>query len=219
MVRIIACKYNENKKDILFDKMSLLRLSDYERVNRYKFEKDRALSLLGTAVVYNFADKFTSLTDEITVLDNYDFITKDGDSFEFEIEVSKEGKPFIKGNEVFFSVSHSDDLCMVALSHKEIGFDVQHLRKLKCDVAGRFFHPKDNEYLTDITGDRNSEVARMWAVKESFVKLDGRGIGYGMGNFYVDYGNECVRDNEGKVLAGFKAFVFEKEYFCAFSQY
>lgn len=219
MVRVFACKYNEDKKDILLDKMSLLRLADSNRIKRYKFDSDRGLSFLGMAILYCFADKYTGFEDEVTFLETYDFITADNLSSKYEIEVSSDGKPFFKGNEVYFNISHSDDMCMVALSDREIGFDVQHLRKLKCDVAGRFFHKLDNEYLSGLSGDRNSEVAKMWSIKESFVKLDGRGIGYGMGNFYVDYKENCVRNNEGEKLAEFKAFVFEKVYYCAYSQY
>ena len=45
MIKIFVYQLDEKNADILLDKMSLLSLKEKEKVLKYKYDKDRALSL------------------------------------------------------------------------------------------------------------------------------------------------------------------------------
>ncbi len=56
------------------------------------------------------------------------------------------GKPRLADakDQIHFSLSHSEDLAALAISNDcELGLDIEHVRPLKEDIAGRFFSPDE----------------------------------------------------------------------------
>lgn len=88
------------------------------------------------------------------------------------------GKPHVKGDDVFFSLSHSGDTVLVSLSDKIVGCDVELACEYKEAVAKRFYHPLEVSHLEKITDaeDKRLEFYRIWTAKESFVKAIGQGF-------------------------------------------
>lgn len=103
------------------------------------------------------------------------------------------GKPCFRDYPYCFSLSHSGDYVYCVISQKDIGADIQQWRK--CDVkrlSGRFFSYSEREALERAgmeqtglkqeglgrSGDLEAELFfRLWARKEAYGKLTGRGIG------------------------------------------
>ena len=95
---------------------------------------------------------------------------------------------FTEPKGVKFSISHSGNLWMCAISDREVGLDVQKENSCKRErVARRFFHPQETEWLS---GQDHRDFFRVWAAKESYVKYIGDGLVYGMEKF-------CVVDEQG----------------------
>ncbi len=80
----------------------------------------------------------------------------------FKILYSKNGKPYLD-NDIYLSVSHDNDMVVVALSNVPVGIDIQYYRKLN-----------DNS-LPEIKKILNIEgsVITSFSIKESILKLNG----------------------------------------------
>lgn len=89
--------------------------------------------------------------------------------------ISGTGKPFLKGNELYFSLSHSGGRAMCALSDREIGCDCQKILPYKQKIAQKYFSQKEIELITN-SHNADAEFTRIWSLKESLVKLTGEGI-------------------------------------------
>lgn len=90
------------------------------------------------------------------------------------------GKPYLKNiPNTYFSLSHSGDYVICAISDEEIGADIQEHRKVKEDIATRFFSEED-KILLNKEKNNNDLFYQMWAVKEAHMKLTGLGMRQGM---------------------------------------
>ena len=62
----------------------------------------------------------------------------------YKVEKDEKGRPYFPDlPEVHFSIAHSGDMAICAVSDVPVGVDIQEWRELKADVAGRFFHPAE----------------------------------------------------------------------------
>lgn len=218
MICIFVCKFDENKEDILLDKMSLLSLKEKEHIERFRFMNDRALSFLGKAIFWCFADKYKDYKDgEVVFLEDYDFITKEIFK-EIPLKYNELGKPFVDGREnLYFNISHSKNICVVAIGDENVGIDVQEKKAIKNDFAKRYYHAKDLAHI-DMVEDKDSEIIRIWSMKESFVKYEGSGMAYGLSKFYSDYDNNLIVSNEGDILAKYSKVFEDDTFVCYISQ-
>lgn len=103
------------------------------------------------------------------------------------IVIGEHGKPdFKEGTGWHFSLSHSGEYVMLGISDGIIGVDIQEQKDLKGDLAKRFFHQEEQEYLSKLSkGDYSEAFFRIWCLKESFVKYTGNGMSEGLETFSV----------------------------------
>lgn len=84
------------------------------------------------------------------------------------------GKPVFSRGGPFFSLSHSGELVLCALSPKPIGADVQELRPAKLSLARRFC-PGEYARLQALPESAQTEaLLALWARKEAWVKAESR---------------------------------------------
>lgn len=100
-----------------------------------------------------------------------------------EFVVSEYGKPYAKGLDVHFSISHSGDLVVCAVSDKKIGIDIEKIRKINPNISERFACENELEY---INSHRNG-FFEIWTLKEAYFKCIGTGLGADIKNvsFYI----------------------------------
>lgn len=122
-----------------------------------------------------------------------------------QVRIEKEvyGKPYIKGYEDFqYSLSHSGKWIVCAVDTMPVGADIQEMKAWKPGLAKRFYHEDEyNRLLTKGASDENkkkTEFYQMWTVKESVVKLTGRGIGAGIDKYVTAGDYNCVYDLLGE---------------------
>ena len=162
-----------------FDSLSAERK---EKVCRYRFLKDRVLSI-GAEVLLRKA-----LTDCGIVIP------------EIRYGFETDGKPFIKGLErVDFNISHSEDLVMVAVSENRIGCDIEKMTDIDLDIVKKFFFREEYEDIAALpdSEERNGLFFRYWTLKESFMKVTGLGMKLPLDSFSIIIGKNgtAVRQN------------------------
>jgi 4'-phosphopantetheinyl transferase len=98
------------------------------------------------------------------------------------LEYGENGKPRLAGRELHFSVSHCDDVALLAFSKDaEIGVDVEAIRPVReADaIAVQFFSPLEHAgYAALAPRDRLLGFFRVWTRKEAYVKA--LGVGFSM---------------------------------------
>ena len=95
----------------------------------------------------------------------------------FEIRLSVAGKPYLP-HAPRFSLSHSGDYAICAVSEREVGCDVERIRPLSPKLAERFFCPEEAAEIAAAPTEeaRLLRFFRFWTLKESYVKALGVGM-------------------------------------------
>ena len=96
----------------------------------------------------------------------------------YNVAVEEGGKPYFTDIEgVYFSISHSADMALCAISDVRVGADIQQRREIRSDIAGRFFHPDETEFLRKLSVNESEKAFfDLWCLKESYVKFTGGGL-------------------------------------------
>lgn len=115
------------------------------------------------------------------------------------------GKPYLENYpELYFSLSHSEDYVVCAISDKEIGVDIQKEKDNPLErVVARFFSTKENIIYQNLSSneEKRSWFYRTWSAKEAYIKLTGKGLGQGLSTFSVDFERmQIVDDNTTDVI-------------------
>ena len=105
-----------------------------------------------------------------------------------EIE-TRGGKPFFKSNEIFFSISHSEDIVMVVFNNSNIGVDVEYMKD------GKNYKLIMKRYGIDAKNPSKKEFYRFWTVHEAEIKLNGHNRSLFSELLEENYMLACVSDN------------------------
>lgn len=82
-------------------------------------------------------------------------------------------KPFADNLQVYFSVSHSGDMVVCAVSDREIGIDIEKVKPYNLRTAERFATPHELEYVSS----SQNGFFEIWTLKEAYFKCIGTGLG------------------------------------------
>lgn len=100
------------------------------------------------------------------------------------------GKPYLKDGSVCFSLSHSGNYAVCAVSDCEVGVDIEAPRQNTLRIAKRFF--TEDEYERIEKSDEPDELfCRLWVIKESYIKANGTGFKTPLDSF-------CAADRIGE---------------------
>lgn len=96
----------------------------------------------------------------------------------YKIYYNKYGKPYIKG--IYFNISHTNNLSACVISDNEVGIDIEQITYNE-KVARKILtkNELDNLYLCS---NKAEMFTIYWTMKESYVKLLGIGLEYGLKN-------------------------------------
>ena len=101
-----------------------------------------------------------------------------------DIGSDENGKPLLRGGECCFSLSHSADALLCALCSREIGADIQIQKRARAALMKRCFTLEEQSYVSGME-DQDAAFSEIWSKKESFCKLDGRGLALSPVSFSV----------------------------------
>ncbi len=140
------------------------------------------------------------------------------DAHSLEFDIHDGGKPYAKNADVHFSITHSGTLAMCAVSDRPVGIDAEEISAFNPDICKRFFSEGEREQIfASANEDKIRDTFfRIWTMKESYVKMTGRGLG-GFSSFeavlcpkpHITGGEACsITELE---LDGYKATVCAKD--------
>lgn len=113
---------------------------------------------------------------------------------DIRFSANKHGKPYAVNAECCFSISHSGDYVLCAVSDKEIGVDIEKIRTVHEKAAKRFATESEHEYICLDPVN----FFRIWVLKEAYFKCIGTGLDSTVKeiSFKVD-GDSIRSDKEG----------------------
>ena len=116
------------------------------------------------------SDKLRTVTGEMLVKKHFG-----NDSI---IDVGKFGKPFISNKNGEFSISHSEDMVLVAVSDAPVGADIEKIRKINPSVIRKICNNEEAAYINSGKTDyeKNIRLLEIWTFKEAYFKFKGTGI-------------------------------------------
>lgn len=161
-----------------------------QKARRYKFPKGKALSL-GAALALDKLLQRRGLRER--------------DQHYIE---GKHGKPsFADHPEIHFSISHSSHFVACAMADCEIGIDIQHLVKVNEPLMRRVLSDEELEMVMAQQGEeRQMLFARLWALKEAYLKAVGTGITDDFPSFSLENDRPRLVNRQGFFL--FREFDF-----------
>ncbi|MCR5467999.1 MAG: 4'-phosphopantetheinyl transferase superfamily protein [Lachnospiraceae bacterium] len=93
------------------------------------------------------------------------------------LQLGEHGKPFLKDGSRFISISHDDNVSVLAVSDINIGVDIERIGEAKMRIVKRFFPPSFKDAVESTSGeDRNRVFYEKWTIIEAILKADGSGF-------------------------------------------
>jgi len=97
-----------------------------------------------------------------------------------EVQFEEKGKPFIPNSNIYFNISNTKGLVVLAMHNNPVGIDVERLREPKEAIYSRVFCPEEVRSIAC-----SEDFTRLWTRKEAVVKLFGGGLSMGLNSFSV----------------------------------
>lgn len=162
-IKSLIIKPSKEELDSLYNSLPSKLI---DNANRFKNWKQKCLRLIGWQL----------LLDELRRLNCSELIN--------HISFAEKGKPFFKGNNVFFNFSNTKDTIILVVSDSEIGVDLEFNRSCKKNIYNKVFCKEEITFLENSVNE-NKDFITLWTKKEAVVKLFGGGISMGMNKFSV----------------------------------
>jgi len=161
---------------MLFEKcMSMISEDRKEKINQYKNPAPARLSL-GAGTLLRLAMEKCHVSDQLT-----------------EIAYGKHGKPYLKGSDFHFSLSHSGEYVVCAYGDESLGADIQRIKDSIPNHTNKILSQAEKSYLDSLNGkDKNNAFYRIWTRKESLIKWDGRGLKISLPEIKTVMGNQLT---------------------------
>lgn len=95
------------------------------------------------------------------------------------------GKPYFREDcGVQFNVSHSGEYLAIAVSENPVGIDIQKNKEIREGMFRKAVMPQEQVLLTE--KERQRDFIRLWTLKESFTKAEGKGLRIPMKDYYFE---------------------------------
>ena len=148
---------------LLVRQETLLSADERKKAERFRFARDRAAYIVSHAALREILSRYTG-----------------GSPPDIGFRHTPHGKPFLAESDVFFNLSHSGEIALVAVArNRRIGVDLERVRfDLNVDpIAEDFFSSNDTAALkTRSDRERVSAFFECWTRKEALLKALGGGV-------------------------------------------
>ena len=88
------------------------------------------------------------------------------------LKYSENGKPV--ADHLHFNISHAGDYVVGVVSDDEVGCDIERNVNAPLEIAEHYFHSTEREYI-EAASDPGKAFFTLWTLKESYMKMTGRG--------------------------------------------
>lgn len=97
-----------------------------------------------------------------------------------KVEFEDKGKPFIPNSKIYFNLSNTRGVVVLAISKQPVGIDIEKIREPKPLIYKRVFCNNEIAFISSA-----KDFTYLWTRKEAVVKLFGGGISMGLKEFSV----------------------------------
>lgn len=158
-----SCEFSQYEKYLSF-----LPDERLKKISRFRFDKDKILSLFSGLLICTEASKQAGIK-----------------SNEIQFEYNEHEKPSIKNfPEFHFSVSHSGNCVAFVSDTSPIGIDAEIISDARIEIAKRFFSENEYKYILE-SESQNNTFYEIWTKKEAYVKFLGTGLSTPLSSFDV----------------------------------
>ena len=154
----------------------------WEKVLRIRPLEDKKRSLLAGKLLYQMCKEYGIENPVYGAIEN--------------------GKPMLISHpQIAFNLSHSGEFVVLAYTEKAetIGVDIQQIRSVSDGVKKRILHEKEFLLLDREKEMENIFLNRIWAIKESYVKMTGEGLSHDFRKLCIDFESRTVKDENGRI--------------------
>lgn len=109
------------------------------------------------------------------------------DITKLEYIYNESGKPYLKDENLYFSLSHSNGIIALTVSKEEVGLDIELIKPIKDAVAKRIMTIEEYNIYNSL--DKNKKITyfyEVWTSKEAYVKKLGTAITLNPSNIEID---------------------------------
>lgn len=86
------------------------------------------------------------------------------------------GKPYITNSDIFYNISHSFEYIVTIISDKEIGIDIEKIRKTNLNCVNQFATPQERKYITANNQNIEKKIFEIYTLKEAYFKMKGNNL-------------------------------------------
>ncbi|WP_343685743.1 4'-phosphopantetheinyl transferase family protein [Chryseobacterium gleum] len=168
---------SEEKHQYLLDRyLSGFSPETQQAILKYRRWQDAQLSLLGKVLLQYGVKTYYNIAD-------------------IEVGILPNKKPYLKGQQLHFNISHSKDMVVCAIAQYPLGIDVE-CNDPKISYQDYIFQMTARE-LVEIqnTEDKIKGFFTYWTRKEAVIKAHGAGMMIPLESFEIA-NNECVIEGE-----------------------
>ncbi|MDO5861007.1 4'-phosphopantetheinyl transferase superfamily protein [Methanobrevibacter sp.] len=178
MIRLAYC--NVENLD-LKKAYGLVSKKRQEKINFYRFEKDKKLSC-GAYLLLKKMLAEANITNPVFKTEKY-------------------GKAYISNHEnIHFNLSHSGKIVLCAISDREVGADVEIIDpEIDLNIARHYFYNSEYENIMNAE-NRQEEFFKYWVLKESYMKYTGLGMNLKLDSFEIIIEDKISLKNDKKNL-------------------
>ncbi len=202
--RLLVLETSQLQSSGLFTQLyELMPIKRKEKIDSFRFEKDKYLSLAAGALV--------------------EYALSDLDKDSRKISYGSHGKPYLERGDLHFNLSHCDGIAVCAVSDSCVGVDAEGIRTVSDRLIQRVLLPDEIKWVNSygLPDEKNRAFLRLWTVKESVMKYLGAGLGLDPGKIDISLDDPVSARCERYDLSGvkFTEFDFEKRHITVCSEH
>lgn len=169
MVKIFISNIKGYKESEISYDYSLLPMVIQNEISKYKFAKDRHIRVVSRLMLKN---QILEDGRDINLLESW--------------QRDHLNKPFII-DYYPFNISHSGEMCVLAISDETIGVDIEEMKETNLDMLVSALHEEEQKFILKSASSLRS-FYHIWVKKEAFLKAVGIGVTNGLNHF------NCLED-------------------------
>ncbi len=148
--------YKSQEFDFFFKN---IRYEKRDRIKNYSNNRRKRQAIVGEMILKELLEKY------------YDIKYND-----CIIKESKNGKPYITNYNIYFNISHKDNLVVCIISNNEIGVDIEKVRKINLDTINVFATSNEKNYILEKKEDVFKRLFEIYTLKEAYLKMNNDSI-------------------------------------------
>ncbi len=171
--------------------LGILDRNERGRYKSFKYRSDKIRFLERHIVLRNILEKYINIKAD-----------------KIKFTYNKFGKPSIKDNNIFFSISKAEGFFIIVVSNKEVGIDAEKIKKIKDLGAASIFCAKDE---MDYIKNNPNAFLKIWTLKESLIKCIGEGMSFNLKRACLSFNNQkIILKIDNKVDSRYRFISFKK---------